>query len=221
MPAISALLQRIKHQKLYVPTCFTLCCFFFLLAVILTACASGGNTTNNPQTTPTTTVSLGQIHWCGKPSMLFRDDGASTNGTKTNTTVTPTTINDWNQFKTSLGFTLYLPATLPQGTCLSSAFGTVHDAVFGSSFTIGFMLPNHDPLTFSEAPLRSQDPKFQCSATTNNTSGTSANAKQTAIQLCTGARNTTNVVFSARGSTGDLQNFFQQLQPDVNWLPAA
>src|SRR5581483_12382525 len=34
---------------------------------------------------------------------------------------TPTTITDWSVVKANLGFTLYLPASLPNGSCLVSA----------------------------------------------------------------------------------------------------
>lgn len=229
MPVVSHLFSlllhitwRRRHPHLLIP----FCCATLLTGLLLTACSSGGGSTSANSTIP-----LAQIHWCGKPSLLFRDEGASTpgtaatpkattNGTPTAKSGTPKTITNWNQFKNSLGFTLYLPATLAHGTCLSSAFGTVHDPIFGSSFTIGFMLPNHDPITLSEAPLHTQSPKFQCSATAaNNAAGTGTSTKQPPLELCTGAHKTTNIVFSALGSTSELQTFFQNLQPDVNWIP--
>jgi len=197
--------------------------------------------------TPTGT-GLAKLHWCGKPLMLFRDENAlvsttATAGTATSAVTvtggtlpvangTPTTITDWMQVKANLGFTVYLPAALPGGTCLMSASGTLRDPVFGSSLTIGFLLPNHDSISLAEAPLRSQNPAFQCSVSTN-TAAASQGAKgdriptvtpaqpHAPIQLCTGARDTTNIVFSARGTTDALQKFYRGLQPDVNWIPAA
>jgi len=159
--------------------------------------------------------------------MVFSDEGASSSNTKA--TGTPTPITDWTTIKANLDFTVYLPATLPTGTCLMSASGTLHDPIFGSSFTIGFLLPDHDSLSLSEAPLRSQTSTFQCSvsATATPPDGSSqqstptGNAQKAPIQLCTGAREKTNIVFSSRGNTNDLQTFFHDLQSNVNWIPAS
>ena len=144
---------------------------------------------------------------------------------------TPTTINDWKVVKANLGFAVFLPTTLPTGTCLMSASGTLRDPIFGSNFTIGYLLPNHDSISLSEAPLRSQNILFQCSASVSSTlpsgstkGGTPTPAPTTSqapMQLCTGVQSTTNIVFSARGTTKDLQTFFRSLKPDVNWVPAS
>lgn len=149
---------------------------------------------------------------------------------------TPSTISDWSVFKANIDFTIYLPATLPAGTCLLSAFGTLRDPIMGSSFTIGYLLANHDSISLSEAPLRSQSPAFQCSVDTRANADNNAAKKngtpvagtptppptpQVPLQLCSGAHEKTDIVFSSRGNTNDLESFFNKLKPDVDWIPAS
>ena len=166
--------------------------------------------------------------------MVFRDEGASggsgvdaaTTPGVVSATATPKTLTEWSQVKANLGFTVFLPATLENGACLMSASGTLHDPIFGSSFTIGYLLPDHSAISLSEAPLRSQNTTLQCSQATTTPGSvqkSTAAAKsggQVPILLCTGARNKTNIVFSARGTKDKLAQIFQELRPDVNWVPA-
>jgi hypothetical protein len=205
-------------------------------------------------------VVLTKLHWCGKPLMIFRDEGApvtvtpasatpttgatgtatatakvtpsvaaTTPATRTAAVGTATTITDWAQVEPNLGFTVYLPPTLPQASCLTSASGTIHDPILGGSFTIGYLLPDHSSVSLSEAPLRSQSSTFQCivspstgTSGSGSKGGTATPGKtETAMQVCTGARDTTRIVFSARGATDSLQRFFTSLQPHVNWVPAS
>lgn len=207
-----------------------------LLAVAACSDANGGNG-GGGNATPAP-VSTSRIHWCGKPLMIFRDEAAPTTPTPGATTTPATsldppngvakTITDWNVVKANLGFTVFLPSTLPAGTCLTSAAGTLRDPIIGSNFTIGYLLPNHDAISLSEAPLRSQkNVAFQCSVSISapGISGSAATPTTTAgqdpIQLCTGGRDTTDIVFSARGSTSNLQKFFLAMQPNIDWLPAS
>ncbi|MBV9228207.1 MAG: hypothetical protein JOZ18_02750 [Chloroflexi bacterium] len=227
-----------------------------LASILLVSCSGfslGGGGTSTKSAPTQVTLGLAKLHWCGKPLMLFRDENTLVSATASPGTVTaastvtaaptaattlppangtPTTITDWVQVKANLGFTVYLPATLPAGTCLVSVSGTLRDPLLGSSFIIGFLLPDHDSISLSEAPLRSQNPEFQCNVSSNTTvagGGTKGGATPTVtpaqtqvpVQLCTGARDTTNIVFSARGTTDALQKFFRALQPDVNWIPAS
>jgi hypothetical protein len=144
---------------------------------------------------------------------------------------TPTTITDWSVVKANLGFTLYLPASLPNGSCLVSAQATIHDPIFGGSFTIGYLLPDHSSLSISEAPLKSQNVTFQCNPTSLATTPTAtAGSKSTPVaatptstpnQLCSGAKDTTNIVLSGPGNESNLQQIFNSLQPNVNWIPAS
>jgi hypothetical protein len=236
-----------RQEKLYV--------FFglFLLSVLFVSCSnplatgSGGGTTPTIGSTSTSeAVALTQLKWCGKPFIVFRDEHAQgaatpTSGTATATATsssgtppasTPTTLTNWSQIGPNLGFTLYLPASLPAGSCLVSASGTLHDPVFGGngSFTIGYLLPNHSPLSLSEVPKGASSLSFQCSPSTTtgqvggstSTPTPSATAdKQAPYQICTGVKSSTNIVFSARGTTASLENFYNALQPNVNWVPAS
>ncbi len=248
-------LSKLKRQR-------GLCLFASLLtsSVLLVSC-SWLNVSESSRAAPTPTPSqatLAMLHWCGKPLMIFRDEGAAVTVTPAGntptasgvtatpsiaatstatstmaTTSTPTTITDWTQVEPYLGFTVYLPPTLPPASCLTSASGTIHDPILGSSFTIGYLLPDHSSVSLSEAPLRSQNTTFQCilSPTTTGASSrssskggspTATTGKEGAsMQVCTGAHDMTRIVFSARGTTEALQRFFTSLQPRVNWIPAS
>ena len=242
-----------------------------LFSFFLVACSGpsfGGNSNAHPNSTSAapspsaSQVALAQLHWCGKPLMLFRDEGAPPTATPTtvNTptgtatsiaprtatasvtatppvTGTPKTLTDWSQVEPNLGFSVYLPATLPQNSCLVSALGTIHDPIIGGSFTIGYLLPDHGSVSLSEAPLRSQSTQFQCNVSTDAAvPGVSSQEAKTPVsthstptptptptpeQICSGAMGTTNIIFSARGSTQSLQQFFNALQPNINWIPAS
>jgi hypothetical protein len=140
----------------------------------------------------------------------------------------PQTLTDWSQVQPLLGFTVYLPAHLPNGTCLVSASGTVHDPIFGGSFTIGYLLPNHSALSLSEAPQGSNSLSFQCTQNSGSAqqTGHAATATPTAAptaqpyEVCSGVKGSTNVVFSEQGSVASLTQFYNQLQPGVAWVPA-
>ncbi|HEX7734917.1 MAG TPA: hypothetical protein VF458_08640 [Ktedonobacteraceae bacterium] len=215
----------------------------FLVCLFLSACSSpfGG-----AAPTPTPSIrALTSVPWCAKQLMVFRDEGATataTSGATATATVTatststasasgspaagtgtPQTITDWSQVKANLGFTVYLPKTLPNGTCLVSAQATIHDPIFGGSFTIGYLLPDHSSLSFSEAPLKSQNTSFQCNPTgaSGTTATTPTPTSTAASQLCSGAKDTTNIVLSGPGTADHLQQVFNDLQPNINWIPAA
>ncbi len=217
----------------------------------------GGATPATRTPTQTAAVALAKLHWCGKALMIFRDEGATTTtagtpaatvtatatlattGTPTagttpaatgvpTTGVTPVTITSWQQVQPQLGFSVYLPATLPVGSCLTSASGTIHDPIFGGSFTIGYLLADRSAVTFSEAPVRSANSSLQCSVSGNSrstgkaaTPTTTAGATTQPLQVCTGVRDSTNIVFSARGTTETLTQFFKNLQSNVTWVPAS
>lgn len=218
-----------------------------LLLLLFASCSnpfggnnSGGGARQTPAATSTASP-LADLHWCGKQSMLFRDDGAQPvpTGTPTATTKatvtavasstppvaqeTPFTITDWNTVQTGLGFTVYLPASLPGGTCLVSAQATIHDPTLGGNFLIGYLLPDHTALAISEAPLITQNTSFQCntsdSSTQTSASGT-ATASATPVQYCSGAKASTSIVLSAQRSIEYLQQLFTNLQPNISWIPA-
>jgi hypothetical protein len=227
-------------------------CILVLLSIALVACSDGTKNTNTTHVVPTATptpvpVALAKLSWCGKPQEVFRDQAASSvksSGAQTGLGAAddkPKTLTDWSVVKANLGFTLYLPQTLPTGTCLLSVSSSLRDPVFGSNFTIAYVLPNNDSLSFSQAPLRVQHTVFQCSvsqdAATPVTAGTTAatgtvvatstavapaptKVAQEPLQICNGARDQTSIVFANRGTTSSLQQLLQNLQPNVDWMPA-
>jgi hypothetical protein len=217
-------------------------CMLILVSIALVACTSNvSNTTGNTHlasaTVTPTPVSLTQVSWCGQPQMTFRDQASSSVKSASGQTGLgpadniPKTLTDWNVVKANLGFTWYLPPTLPAGTCLLSVSSSLRDPVFGSNFTIDYVLPNHDALSFSQAPLRTQSrTAFQCNVSQQNTSATPVAGTAVAIvtptptqvptQLCSGTVGQTSIVFADRGTTSTLQKFFQSLQANVDWQPA-
>ncbi|MFL5658085.1 MAG: hypothetical protein ACJ8CB_28365 [Ktedonobacteraceae bacterium] len=156
---------------------------------------------------------------------------ATTSASGTPTAVpSPTTLTDWSQIKPNLGFTVYLPPTLPGNTCLVSASGTLNDPIFGGNFIIGYLLPDNSPLSLSEAPVRTNSREFQCTSSNeaapqvprSTNSGTPApTTSPTSVPalLCTGVKDNTSIVFSQQGSEASLKQFFDALQPDVAWVP--
>jgi hypothetical protein len=154
--------------------------------------------------------------------MIFRNLAAS--GTPGVASGPATTLTDWTQVKPLLGFTVYLPAMLPNGSCLVSASGTVHDPILGGNFVIGYVLPDHGSLTLSQAPRRAQSATLQCNATAvapKRVTPVPSATPQGTMQICSGVHGSTSIVFSASGNTDTLQQFFNALQPDVNWVPAS
>jgi hypothetical protein len=252
---VAWILSYLKHTPRRFVS-FLLAALLLLSMVFLAACtiSFGGNQSSSTQTATPSQLTLSQIHWCSKASMMFRDEGAVTPTTTASpspgitstatstTTVTPTTtvapgtprtLTDWSEVKANLGFTVYLPATLTHGTCLVNAQATIHDPIIGGSFTIGYLLPDHSALSLSEARLITQNTAFQCNpsnATTLQANSTPkagtpivtpSTAQEVPVLLCSGAKDTTNVVMSARGSSGSLQQVFQNLQPNISWIPSS
>ncbi|HVB22766.1 MAG TPA: hypothetical protein VNG51_12550 [Ktedonobacteraceae bacterium] len=251
------LLTFIAHKR---RALMTIAGTVLLSSMLFTACSGfGGSGTTSPTSTATaSSQSLTKLHWCNKPTILFRDEHApvtvtTTSGTPatgtpaTGTPVTgtptasatastptptpsaPTSVTDWSQVEPNLGFTVYLPKSLPTNTCLVSASGTFHDPIFGGSFSIGYLLPNHSSITLAEAPERSNSLSFQCSTSGSpapkvpqaSTTTPTASATATPLLLCTGVRSGTNIVFSAPGTEATLQQFFNNLQPNISWVPAS
>ncbi len=260
-PAVRQDDRGMKYTFLYLITSLLLA---LTTTLLLTACfGSSGSPGSTPTSTSVADVPLVQLQWCKKPFMVFRDEGAApkpttpttpatvtatstpgatataTSGSAPTATTgavagTPTTLTDWSQVVTNLGFTVYLPGTLPRNTCLVSAQAIIHDPTFGGSFLIGYLLPDHTSITFSEAPVTSQNTSFACYIS-NSTSGTpsqkhgtpsagtpqaTASPTQLPLQVCSGAKASTNVVLSARRSIEYLQHVFTTLQTNVTWIPA-
>ncbi len=169
-----------------------------MLALLLSACDSGTTSTNNQTVT---NPALAQIPWCDQPSIQFQDDS----------TTQQTVLSDWSKVKDQLNFTPYLPPTLPAGSCLVLAGGTIHDPIYGARLSITYDLPNSVPLSFSEAPKRANlSETLQCQASTTDAT----------TSICIGAVANTTVTIAARQVESDVQNLFKTLQPNVDWVPA-
>lgn len=234
MNVFSSLFSRGISRRALLQVC-GLCLLTTTSLFLLAACiGSGSSTPSNSQ------VALQQLHWCDKPFIVFSDQknattpSGSTSGTPGiiptitttpgATTTSSTTITDWSKVKPLLNFTLYLPQSLPSGSCLVSVTGTVHDPIFGSSFTISYLLNNHSSVNVAEAPLRAQNPDFQCSTAPSPTGGKATPASKGAssgqFQLCSGARAKTSVTFAAQGNNDYMKQFYNNLKANVNWMPA-
>lgn len=193
------------------------------LALSLAGCAlpgvSGGGASASATATPTT-VALNTLPWCDKPLLTFQDD--STTNLKT--------VTSWDVAKAQLGFTPYLPPTLPRGSCVALAGGALHDPVFGGHFEITYILPKSVALSFSEAPKRPNLPTaFQCvsgsTPTTSTTSTSTATPKPTATPdtttNCLGVVSSTAISIASSEPQQDLQTLFKSLQPGLDWVPVA
>jgi hypothetical protein len=187
----------------------------------------GGSATTVPPADP---VALNKLHWCkNKSSEVFIDGSSASAAASTPQAVnlgpangTPVAIKDWNTLKANLGFSLFLPETLPAGSCLLSATGTVRNAVMGSNFVLTYMLPNAEALTISQASQHTQNKTLQCSVSDTGTGGTPTptnTATALPLQVCSGVRDATNITFSARWKTEALQQFFANLKQNQEWKP--
>jgi hypothetical protein len=189
-----------------------------VLVVALAGCTlfggnSGGGTTSSSET------SLAQLAWCDSPLIEFQDDSKTPQST----------LTIWDDVKDQLGFTPYLPGTLPNGSCLVLAGGSIHDPIYGGHFSITYNLPATGPLSFSEAPKRSSlDSKLQCTQTATGASTTpTASATGTpgtqngAATVCLGVIANTSVTIAARQSQSDLETLFGMLKANVDWVPTS
>lgn len=166
----------------------------------LGGCGLGGG---SAKTHVSTTIALNTVPWCGGQSLLsFQDDS----------TTAQTTITDWSKIETQLGFTPYLPATLPKDTCLALAGGTIHDPIYGGHLSVTYIMPSIGPVSFSEAPVhQGQQSTLQCVTSTQDKS----------TSICLGVQGTTTVTIASKQSTTDLEKLFKTLKPQANWTPAA
>lgn len=168
------------------------------LAVTFAGCNLFGSSSSSSNDTSS---ALTKIPWCDKPFIQFVDS----------TSASQTPITNWDAVKGELGFTLYLPPSLPKGTCLVLAGGSIHDAIYGAHVSITWDVPNTGPISLSEAPVRGQGSvALQCTASAQNTQ----------TNVCLGTHNGTSVTIASRQSTADLQTLFKSLQPNLDWVPS-
>ncbi len=179
--------------------------------VVLAACnpfSSGDGIGGNKDT-----VALAKTPWCDKPLINFQDDS----------TTSQATITKWEQVKDQLGFTPYLPATLPKGSCLALVGGSIHDPIYGGHFSITYILPQTGPISFSEAPKRANlGDTTQCQETTTQQTqqGTPTPQPNSQSTVCIGAIAKTSITIAARQSSDEVKNIFSTLKADVVWVPA-
>lgn len=166
-----------------------------LLSLALAACTS-----NTPAPPPAGTA-LNQLHQCDtKTTTFFQDDSQTP----------PATLTDWKTVKNDLTFTTYLPARLPNGTCLVNGHAIVHDKVLGSQFSVSYILPGGVPLAISETFLNGAAvPALQCLPDASNKGSLE----------CLGSKGQTSVVFDSSDTEKNLQALFKSLQPNVDWVP--
>ena len=191
-----------------------------LLTLALAGCDGGGSTTSH-----SIAVALSQLTWCDRPIIEFQDNG----------TTAQTTTSKWDKVHDQLGFTVYLPPSLPKGSCLVLAGGTIHDPIYGGHMSITYELPTSGPVSFSEAPKRSNlTGKVQCTQSTSSTSSTSSTASTStattasststattasSTTVCLGTISGTSITIASRQSQADVQALFASLKADVNWVP--
>jgi hypothetical protein len=182
-----------------------------LALVMLAACSpfGGGGTASDDANS----VTLAKTPWCDKPLINFQDDS----------TTSQATISQWEQVRDQLSFTPYLPKTLPKGSCLALAGGSIHDPIYGGHFSITYILPQTGPISFSEAPKRTNlSDKVQCTQDTQKTqqgTATPAGQPSTPSTVCIGAIAKTSITIAARQSSAEVEKLFSTLQANVEWVP--
>jgi len=160
----------------------------------------GGGSSSTAGSGPKT-VALANVSWCDSPVISFQDDS----------TTNQTVLTSWNDVRGQLGFTTYLPASLPKGSCLVLAGGSIHDPIYGGHLSITYQLPETGPISFSEAPSRPNlATAVQCSQDTQN--------KETTI--CLGTIGDTSVTIASRQTPAELQTLFKSLKANVDWVPS-
>jgi hypothetical protein len=181
-----------------------------VLGLTLGACA-----TSTSAPLPPNTLHLNDVPWCDTPAIAFQDDAK----------LSHTIVTDWSAVKDQLDFTPYLPPSMPKGTCLALAGGTIHDPIFGGLFRITYYTPNSGPISFSEAPKHAGQTSgaAQCTtaAPTATPAATPATTPTPALTVCLGTINNTSITVAAAQPTVDMQKLFGTLQPTTDWVPVA
>jgi hypothetical protein len=169
-----------------------------VLTLALSGCGLFGN---GGGATGDNTQSLAALSWCDRPLITFQDDS----------TTSQKLLSRWDDVKDQLGFTPYLPESMPQGTCLALAGGSIHNPIYGGQFSITYVLPKTGPVSFSEAPLhQGMSNKTQCIQS----------AQDSKTTICVGAISNTSITIASRQSSDDIQAMFGNLKPSVAWVPA-
>ena len=137
----SAYLRMLHERGRLVPLVRSVALLGALFGLLLLA----GCTLFNGGSGSSSTKSLSDLGWCdSSQSPRFQDDS----------TASQPVITSWSSVKDQLGFT-YLPSSLPSGSCLALAGGSIHDPVYGGHLDVTYLLPGSPdqvPLAFSEDP---------------------------------------------------------------------
>jgi hypothetical protein len=178
-------------------------------ALLLGACA-----TSNSAPLPPNALHLTDVPWCDVPAISFQDDAK----------LSHTVITDWSAVKDQLDFTPYLPPSMPKGSCLALAGGTIHDPIFGGLFRITYIVPSGGPISFSEAPKhtgQSGNSAAQCTAAapTATAAPTPATTPTPALTVCLGTINNTSITVAAAQDATAMQKLFTSLRPTADWVP--
>ncbi len=169
-----------------------------LLALSLAGCSLGSGSSSGASA-----ESLNALHWCDQPLVSFQDDSQPSQQP----------LTQWSEVKGQLGFTPYLPATLPKDSCLDLVGGSIHDPVFGAHLSVTWVLPKTGPLSFSEAPKRNTDSSApQCAQSQQGTDTTT---------ICIGTMGDASITIASHLSESELQAYFSKLQSNVDWAPTA
>ncbi len=170
-----------------------------LLTLALSGCALFGG--GGDGVTASGTKSLASLSWCDRPLITFQDDS----------TTAQKLLSNWDDVKDQLGFTPYLPESMPEGTCLALAGGSIHNPIYGGQFSITYVLPKIGPVSFSEAPLhQGMSNKTQCIQS----------AQDSKTMICVGAISNTSITIASRQTEADIQAMFGTLKSNVAWVPA-
>lgn len=147
--------------------------------------------------------SLSSLPWCAQPQVSFMDS----------TSASQQPITRWDQVKDKLGFTPYLPASLPKGACLDLVGGTIHDPMLGGHLSVTWVLPGGSPISFSEAPKRGG--ALGAPQCTQSAQGSDATT------LCIGAIGDASVTIASHLSQSQIIEYFNQLRPATDWEPSS
>ncbi len=173
------------------------------LALALAATLAGCSLPGIGSASSSDQQSLSALPWCAQPQISFVDSSSSTQQT----------ITSWSQVKDQLGFTPYLPSSLPKGTCLDLVGGTIHDPIFGGHLSITWVLPGSaGPISFSEAPKRGD------TATTPQCAQSSQTSDATTV--CIGAVGDSSVTIASHMTQSQITAMFKQLRAAPGWEPA-
>ena len=173
-----------------------------LVALSLAGCSLSLGANSSSSSVVSSDQNLNALPWCDQPLISFQDDSQHSQQ-----------LTAWSAVKDQLGFTPYLPTTLPAGSCLDLVGGTIHDPIFGGHLSVTWVLPKTGPISFSEAPKRgSVSSTPQCTQSQQGSDATT---------ICIAAMGDTSVTIASHLSASALQAYYANLQANVEWQPSS